>query len=150
MPALGSIMSRLSTIAVVSMIFICVLIFQPCGRSIAGAKVIPEPGAVHLLRMYLRSQGYDTKDFPLDIEDNPDNSKKGFYFYDVNIANAHGDLVSVLGFYGVNAETEDIWEVTSCKRLESSAIASLQKQICDSSGLSASELQRLRNMNPCI
>jgi hypothetical protein len=119
------------------------------GRSFDDAKVIPEAEAVHLLRMYLRSQGYDTKDFPLDVESNPgDNSTKGFYLYDVYVDTP--ERLVTIGAYGVNAETGDIWERVGCKRLESSAIASLQKQIRDASGLSASELERLRNMDPCI
>jgi hypothetical protein len=150
MLALGSLVSRLRAITAGSLIVICVLIFQLYGQSIAYARVIPEAEAVHLLRMYLRSQGYDTKDFPLDVESNPgDNSAKGFYLYYVNVATRQGDFVSVLGAYGVNAETGDIWERVGCKRLKSSAIASLQRQIRDASGLSATELERSRNMNPC-
>jgi hypothetical protein len=148
MLTLGWLVSGLRTIAVVSLIFICVLVSQPFGRSLAYTKGIPEAAAVHLLRTYLRSQGYDTKQYPLDIEGYTDNSAKGFYLYDVHVA-APGYLGHI-GSYGVNAETGDIWEAIGCKRLESTAVASLQKQIRDASGLSASELERLRNTNPCI
>ncbi len=101
--------------------------------------------------MYLRSQGYDTKKYPLEF-DTPHpsaDSVKGFYLYYVNITDSQNNLVSVLGAYGVNAETGDIWERMLCTRVESSAIASLQRQIRDASGLSATELERSRNMNPC-
>ena len=157
MLAVSSLVSRLRAIAAASLIFACALIFEPYGRSIAYAKVIPEAEAVHLLRMYLRSQGYDTKKFPLDIESNPgdtsesnpgDNHAKGFYLYYVYVDTPER-LVTV-GAYGVNAETGDIWERIGCERLESKAVALLQKQIRDASGLSASEAERLRNMNPCF
>jgi hypothetical protein len=145
----GSLSSRVRRTAAASLILICVLIFRAYGRSFADAKVIPEAEAAHLLRMYLQSVGYNTKSSTFDIESNPgDNSTKGFYLYDV-----YGDTperLVTIGFYGVNAETGDIWERIGCKQLEPSAIASLPKQIRDSSGLSASELKRLRNMNPCI
>ncbi len=147
----GSLVSRPRTIAAGSLILVCALIFQLYGQSIAGAKVIPEAEAVHLLRMYLRSQGYDTKKYPLEF-DTPHpsaDSVKGFYLYYVNITDSQNNLVSVLGAYGVNAETGDIWERMLCTRVESSAIASLQRQIRDASGLSATELERSRNMNPC-
>jgi hypothetical protein len=149
MLTLGSLVSRLLKIEAVSLIFICVLVFQPYGRSLAYTKGIPEAAAVHLLRTYLRSQGYDTKKYPLDIERNEgDNSEKGFYLYYVYVDTP--ERLVTIGFYGVNAETGDIWEGIGCKRLESTAVASLQKQIRDASGLSASELERLRNTNPCI
>jgi hypothetical protein len=144
----GSSVSRLLTIEAVSLIFICVLIFQPCDPCLADAKVIPEEEVVHLLRTYLRSQGYDTKKYPLDIEGYTDNSAKGFYLYDVHVA-APGYLAHI-GSYGVNAETGDIWKAIGCNRLDSTAVGSLQKQIRDASGLSASELERSRNMNPCL
>jgi hypothetical protein len=147
MLTLGSLVSRPRTIAAVS-IFICVFAFQPYGRSLADAKGIPEAEAVHLLRTYLRSQGYDTKKFPLDIEGYTDSSAKGFYLYDVHVATP--GYLGHIGSYGVNADTGDIWETIGCERLESRAVVSLQKQIRDASGLSASELERSRNMNPCF
>jgi hypothetical protein len=103
--------------------------------------------------MYLQSVGYNTKSPKFDVESNPDNShpdnsEKGFYLYDVYIDTPQR-LVTI-GAYGVNAETGDIWERIGCERLGSKAIASLQKQIRDASGLSASELERLRNLNPCF
>jgi hypothetical protein len=148
MLTLGSLLSRPRTIAAISLIFISVLIFQPRGRSIADAKEMPEAEAVHLLRTYLRSQGYDKKKYPLDIERYTDNSAKGFYLYDVHVATP--GYLGHIGSYGVNAETGDIWEAIGCKRLESKAVVSLQKQIRDASGLSASELERSRGMNPCF
>ena len=83
MPTLGWSISRLCTIAAASIIFICVLIFQLYGRSIAEAKGIPEAEAAHLLRVYLQSVGYNTKSPKFDIESNPgaDHSVKGFYLY---------------------------------------------------------------------
>jgi hypothetical protein len=90
MLSLGSFVRRLNTITAASLIFACLLIFQPYGRSIAAAAGIPEAEAVHLLRTYLRSQGYDTKNSPLEIDSNPDSShpddsEKGFYLYDVYV-----------------------------------------------------------------
>ena len=51
------------------------VIMMMCSASIAqilgqtnAPRIIPEKQAQNLLRAYLRSQGYDKKDAPLDIE----------------------------------------------------------------------------------
>lgn len=148
MLALGSLMRRLPRTAVVSLIFICVLVFQLYGRSIADAKVIPEAEAAHLVRTYLRSSGSpDSEKYPLSIEAYTDPSTKGFYLYDVH-GSGPGNYLGRIGGYAVNAETGDLWDTGFCKRLDSKEIAPLQKRIRDASGLSKGELERQRNRSP--
>jgi hypothetical protein len=114
-------------------------------------KEISEKQALHLLRTYLRSKGYDTQSAPLHIELAQD-SRKGhysnFYLYGVYV-DAPQRLVTI-GSYGVNGRTGDIWELIECKRMESKAIAALQKGIRESSGLSQTEINQLRSSTPCF
>ena len=145
-------MLRLSPRTFVGVICVCVLVFQPCGVSLADAKGMSEVDAVHLLIAYLRSQGYDTKEVPLLIDrlwiermtDVPD---KGFYEYDIH---STGPLAHV-GTYAVNAETGDIWDTGLCRRLDTTAIAPLENLIRDNIGLSKSDSKRLsKKKPPCL
>ncbi len=115
-------------------------------------KVTSEREAEHLLRMYMRSIGYDTKAAPLDLELAPD-SRKGensqFYLYAAYV-DAPDRVVNV-GHYGVNANTGDILELVECKWIESDAVRDLQKRIRKSTGVSASQLKTLRrHTGPCF
>lgn len=117
----------------------------------ANAKMIPAKQAEHLLRIYLRSQGYDKKNAPINIElarDSGRGSYANFYLYGVYVDTPQ--RLVTLGSYGVNGKTGDIWERIECKRIESGSITALQKRIRDSSGLSESELDRLRSIKPCF
>lgn len=145
----GSLASRLRRIAAASLVLICVLVFQPCGRSIADAKGITEAEAAHLVRTYLRSSGSpDSEKYPLSIEAYTDPySAKGFYLYDVH-GSGPGNYLGRIGGYAVNAETGDLWDTGFCKRLDSKATAPLQKRIQEASGLSKSELERQSNRSP--
>jgi len=129
----------------------CVFVPELCGQSIASEVTIPESEARHLLQVYIRSKGYDTRSAKLDIEVNEganNSTKSSFYLYDV-YADTPQRLVTI-GSYGVNAETGDIWERLTCRRVESDAVAKLQRQIRDSSGMSASEWKRISDRNPCF
>jgi len=110
------------------------------------ARSISRDEAASLLRAFLRSEGYDTKAAPLDIEDSADSPDSGFYLLAVFVDTPQR-LVKI-GNYGVNGGTGDIWNLVECKRVTSSAIASKQKQIRESSGLSPTELNRLHKSNP--
>jgi hypothetical protein len=117
-----------------------------------GVKMISEGEAEHLLRAYMRSIGYDTKAAPLDLELAPD-SRKGensqFYLYAAYV-DTPDRLVNV-GHYGVNASTGDILELVECKWIDSDAVRDLQKQIRKSTGVSTSQLKRLRRKTgPCF
>lgn len=120
-------------------IFVCWLIFQPCGRSFAHANGMSDVDAERLLIAYLRSQGYDTKEYPLGIDRMPV-SDKGFYEYDIHVSGP--DYLGHIGFYAVNAETGDIWDTGLCRRLDTAAISSLENFIRDDRGLSKSEIER--------
>jgi hypothetical protein len=113
--------------------------------------MISEREAEYLLRTYLRSIGYDTKDAPLDLELTAD-SRKGeysqFYLYAAYV-DTPDRLVNV-GDYGVNGSTGDIWERVECKRIDSDAVRDLQEQIRKSTGASASQLKRLQQTGPCF
>ena len=117
-----------------------------------GVKKISEREAEHLLRTYMRSIGYDTKAVPLDLELAPD-SRKGensqFYLYAAYV-DTPDRLVNV-GHCGVNANTGDILELVECKWIDSDAVRDLQKRIRKSTGVSASQLKRLRQQTgPCF
>jgi hypothetical protein len=127
---------------------VCLLIFQPCGRSFADPKAMSEADAVHLLIAYLRSQGYDTKVVPLSIDRMTNGSDKGFYEYDIHAVGPH-DYLGHIGFYAVNAETGDIWDTGLCRRLDTAAIAPLENLIRDNRGLSKSEFER-KKKPPCL
>ncbi len=132
------------------------VIMMMCSASIAqilgqtnAPRIIPEKQAQNLLRAYLRSQGYDKKDAPLDIElERGVNADPTFYLYDVYVDTPQR-LVAI-GAYGVNRKTADIWERIGCRRIESEAVATSQKKIRETSGLSHSELDKLRNAGPCF
>jgi hypothetical protein len=147
MLTVASCASRQRTIGAVSSIFICLLVFQPCGCTFADAKGMSEVDAVHLLLAYLRSQGYDTKEYPLEIDRMTDVSDKGFYEYDIHAAGRH-DYLGHIGTYAVNAETGDIWDTGLCQRLDTTAIAPLEELIRDNIGPSKSELERLGKKKP--
>jgi len=121
------------------------------GRGDAVARKLPEEQATNLLRTYLRGEGYDTKGARLDIERGQDPDKKAhsdFYLYSVYVDTPQR-LVTI-GSYAVDVRTADIWDRMACTRVESSSIASLQEQIREASGLSPSELKRLRRAKPCF
>jgi hypothetical protein len=142
--------SRQRSIAAASSIFICLLVFQPCGRTFADAKGMSEVDAVHLLLAYLRSRGYDTKEYPLQIDRMTDVSDKGFYEYDIHAVGPH-DYLGHIGTYAVNAETGDLWDTGLCQRLDTTAIAPLEELIRDNIGLSKSDSERLsKNSPPCL
>ena len=106
-----------------------------------------EVDSVHLLVAYLRSQGFDTKEYPLDIDEFTAISAKGFYLYDLHSLGPHGSFQHV-GTYGVNAETGDIWDTDLCRRLDTSPIASLEKLVREKIGLSKSDSERLGKIKP--
>ena len=114
-------------------------------------KTISESEAEHLLRTYLRSIGYDTKDALLDLELTND-SRKGeysqFYLYAAYV-NTPYRLVNV-GHYGVNGATAEIWELVECKWIDSDAIRDLQRRLRKSIGVSESQLIRHRQTVPCF
>jgi hypothetical protein len=109
---------------------------------------MPEADAVHLLIAYLRSQGYDSKEYPLDLDRFTDPADKGFYAYDIHASGPH-DYYGHIGTYAVNAETGDIWDTGFCRRLDTAAIAPLENQIRYNRGLSKSEFER-KKKPPCL
>jgi hypothetical protein len=114
-------------------------------------RMISAKQAEDLLRTYLRSKGYDTKNAPLDIElaqDSGKGSYSDFYLYGVYVDTPRR-LVTI-GSYGVNRITGDIWERIECTRINSKVVAGLQKEILESSGLTAIQLKQLRSANPCF
>src|SRR5260370_25523321 len=140
--------SRMKPRHAAALALVCLLIFQPCGRSFADAKGMPEADAVHLLIAYLRSQGYDTKEAPLDLDRFTDPADKGFYAYDIHGSGPH-DYYGHIGTYAVNAETGDIWDTGFCRRLDTAAIAPLENQIRYNRGLSKSEFEH-KKKPPCL
>jgi hypothetical protein len=114
-------------------------------------KMISEREAEHLLRAYLRSIGYDTKEAPLDLELTAD-SRRGeysqFYLYAAYVDTP--DRLANVGDYGVNGSTGDIWERVGCKRIDSDAVRDLQKRIRKSTGVSAGQLKRIQQTGPCF
>jgi hypothetical protein len=141
-------MLRLSPQTFVGVICVCVLVFQPCGVSLADAKGMSEVDAVHLLIAYLRSRGYDAKEYPIEIDRLSASSANGFYEYDIHAAGPH-DYFGHIGTYAVNAETGDIWDTGLCQRLDTTAIAALENLIRDDRGLSKSEFER-KKKPPCL
>ncbi|MGA3053817.1 MAG: hypothetical protein ABSD63_06395 [Candidatus Korobacteraceae bacterium] len=113
-----------------------------------SARSISRDEAANLLRTFLKSEGYDTKAAPVDIEDSADSPDSGFYLLAVFVDTPQR-LVKI-GNYGVNGRTGDLWNLVECKRITSSAIALKQKQIRESSGLSSTDVKRLRNSVPCF
>ncbi len=112
---------------------------------------MPEKQAEGLLRTYLRSRGYDTKGVKLDIEleqGAETGAASGFYLYDVYVDTPQR-LVTI-GSYGVGRRTGELWERTECRRIQSDAVAPLQKRMRESSGLSPGELKHLQTSNPCF
>ena len=143
-------MLRLSPRTFVGVICVCLLVFQPCGVSLADAKGMSEVDAVHLLIAYLRSQGYDTKEVPLLIDRMTGDSDNGFYDYDIH-APGPNDYLGHIGTYAVNSETGDIWDTGLCRRLDTTAIAPLENLIRDNIGLSKSDSKRLsKKKPPCL
>ena len=114
---------------------------------LADAKGMSEVEVVHLLIAYLRSQGYDKKDYPLDIDRLSASSANGFYQYDIHAAGPR-DYYGHIGTYAVNAETGDIWNTGLCRRLDTTAIAPLENMIRDNIGLSKSDSERLSKKKP--
>ncbi len=112
---------------------------------------ITKDEASNLLRRYLRSEGYDTKSARLDLEMEKELTKisgSTFYLFDA-YANTPQRLVTI-GFYGINAETGDIWERLTCKRVESPSIRAIQKQIRKVTHVSSDAFKRSLNINPCF
>jgi hypothetical protein len=114
-------------------------------------KMISGRQAEHLLMVYLRSLGYDTKKAPFDLELTAD-SRKGeysqFYLYAAYVDTP--DRLANVGDYGVNGRTGDIWERLECKRIDSDAVRELQKRIRKSNGVSVGQLKRLQQAGPCF
>jgi len=137
---------RLCRPCVVTLLFIA-MASQLHGR-VAAVKGIDKNEAESLLRAYLRSKGYDTKTAKLDIEPGQQSQDSEFYLFAAYVDTPQR-LVTI-GSYGVNSKTGDIWERIGCKRVESPAIRSKQRQIRKSSGLSRTDLKRLRDANPCF
>ena len=98
--------------------------------------------AENLLRTYLRSQGYDTKAAPLDIEWS--NSRPGSEFYLFAVYVDTPERLVHIGSYGVASGTGDVWDLAECKRISSTAIAAEQKQIHEKNRLSPADLAHLR------
>jgi hypothetical protein len=140
-------MLRLSPRTFVGVIVLSLLVFQPCGVSLADAKGMSEVDAVHLLIAYLRSQGYDTKQYPLEIDRLSADSANGFYQYDIWADGPH-DSGGHIGGYAVNAETGDIWDTGLCRRLDTTAIAPLENLIRDNIGVSKRDSERLTKKKP--
>jgi hypothetical protein len=121
------------------------------GDGVKGARMISERQAEGLLRTYMRSIGYDTKQAPLDLELTADSGKgeySQFYLYAAYVDTPY--RLANVGHYGVNGRTGDIWELVECKRIDSDAIRGLQKEIRKSTGVSASELNRSQQSGPCF
>lgn len=119
---------------------------QSARPATTSAKSITRDEAASLVRTFLRSKGYDTKAAPLDIEDSANGLHSDFYLFAIYVDTPQR-LVSI-GHYGVNRQSGDIWEQVMCKRVTSKSIASRQRQIRQSSGLSEAVLAQLRDAKP--
>jgi hypothetical protein len=138
-------------ILVTTLLLLSLAALELRGDGDQGIKIIPERDAEHLLRMYMRSIGYDTKRAPLDLELASD-SRKGEYsqfcLYAAYVDTS--DRLVNVGHYGVNGSTGDIWELVECKRIDSDAIRDLQKRIRKSTCVTASQLKKLQDACPCF
>ena len=115
---------------------------QQASTATGPAAGISQSEAENLLRTYLRSQGYDTKAAPLDIEWG--NSRPGSEFYLFAVYADTPERLVHIGSYSVASRTGDVWDLAECKRISSTAIADEQKQIHEKNRLSPADLAQLR------
>ena len=72
----------------------------------------------------------------------------GFYKFEVTWVNPNPGS-GVVGFFGVNEATGDVWELVLCKKREAKDLDRMQKAIRDKIGISAGELRALTGKAPC-
>ena len=135
--------------AVLLQLLLFAMVAQP---SAAAETKLSEGEARDLLRVFLKSKGYDTKAAPLDIETSSaaaDEAECASAFYLFAVFVDTPQRLVKLGNYGINSTTGDIWNLVECKRVTSKAIAHKQGQIRKSSGLSSADLRRARKAPVC-
>jgi hypothetical protein len=82
--------------------------------------------------------------FGLDVESDPDDTD--FYRFEATWDNPVGSVV--IGFFGVDRATGDVWRLVPCEKIESGRLGRLQRELRRRIGSKSVQRRRLERV-PC-
>ena len=105
--------------------------------------------AASLVRLAVEHQIKDLKPHgTFSVDKNPRETDLRFYTFEALGVWSSKPGSAVIGNYSVNRKTATVWDMTSCKRIEFSALARLKKHYCSSLAVRQNADRTIRRDNP--
>jgi len=103
--------------------------------------------ARQLVMAYLRWRGF-TKLPSFALDKSPEVNESEFYFFSAMFDNPLPDGSVVIGNYGVEKRTGDVWDGAACIEEEAPPLRALQQKIRARLGITPSSYKRLKRPGP--
>jgi len=129
------------------LVFLAALLLLPV-QAVDAEREIVRAEAKHLVKIWLASQGYDTRSWRFVLDADPDqNEFPSFYFFSANFVQEQS--APTLGHFAVNRRSADLWDWELCRRIQEPAIQSTQKSLRKKLRLTDRDYRSLSKIAPC-